>query len=263
MKKLIVLILLCFVSSVSDAWVNKPMLGRQINWSHPSAKGLVGCWLMNEGSGNKVLDLSGNGWDGTFQNDTHWVPGKFGSALDFDGTGDYVSTNLAVGTTMYVSFWVKPDVINIDKAVMFSWRGVYLDSVMFYSSKWNFWSSGGGFDINPASPTPVVGKWHHVVAGFETGVAAYLYVDGQLIGSDSSITTPTINVVSFGGTTQGDCLNGQIDNVMVFNRVLSASQIAQLYQNSFYMFEPSFNWFLYGGIAVPTVGGQVIFVNIN
>lgn len=50
----------------------KPLLGEQINWSHPLSKGLLGCWLMNETSGGVIYDLSGNklnlttnmGWHG-------------------------------------------------------------------------------------------------------------------------------------------------------------------------------------------------------
>src|SRR3990167_7263966 len=36
----------------------KPVVGSQINWGHPLAKGLVGCWLMNERGGRKIIDLS-------------------------------------------------------------------------------------------------------------------------------------------------------------------------------------------------------------
>jgi hypothetical protein len=38
----------------------KPIRGLQLNKSHPLARGLVGCWLLNEGTGHKVFDLSGN-----------------------------------------------------------------------------------------------------------------------------------------------------------------------------------------------------------
>jgi len=68
----------------------KPVRGIRLNKSHPLVRGLVGCWLFNEGSGNIVQDSSGNGNTGSLIADTHWVPGKSGPALDFDGTGDNV-----------------------------------------------------------------------------------------------------------------------------------------------------------------------------
>src|SRR3990172_6713988 len=48
-----------FCSSViaNTPWTSKPTLGSQINWGHPLAQGLVGCWLMNEGCGGKSYNL--------------------------------------------------------------------------------------------------------------------------------------------------------------------------------------------------------------
>jgi len=91
---MVYLLILIFVSSIVFGdwpYQHKPMLGQQVDRSHPCAKGLVGFWLMNEGTGNRIQDLSGNRITGTLVADTHFVPGKFGSALGFDGTGDYVS----------------------------------------------------------------------------------------------------------------------------------------------------------------------------
>ena len=55
---------------------------------------LVGSWHLNEGSGaTTAADTSGNGNNGTLTNmdpATDWVNGKFGKALDFDGSDDYV-----------------------------------------------------------------------------------------------------------------------------------------------------------------------------
>ena len=67
MKKLFLFLLsLSLLSScLADEWIQKPPLGIQIDWSNPITKGLVGCWLFNEGSGDKVYDLSGNGNTGT------------------------------------------------------------------------------------------------------------------------------------------------------------------------------------------------------
>ncbi|MBE3101472.1 MAG: hypothetical protein IMZ47_04285 [Firmicutes bacterium] len=43
----------------------KPVLGTQIQTGHPLARGIAGCWLMNEGSGSYIYDSSGNGYIGT------------------------------------------------------------------------------------------------------------------------------------------------------------------------------------------------------
>jgi len=56
-------------------WTQKPRLGTPLNHSHPLAGGLVGCWVMNEGSGTLVKDSSGHGNDGVFTN-PKWVAGN-------------------------------------------------------------------------------------------------------------------------------------------------------------------------------------------
>ena len=63
---------------------NKPYLGVPINGTHPLAKGLVGCWVMNENSGNVVQDLSGNVRTGTITGAV-WVAGEYGHAVYCDG----------------------------------------------------------------------------------------------------------------------------------------------------------------------------------
>ena len=99
--------------------VLKPIRGIRQNKSHPLARGLVGYWLLNEGTGEKAFDLSDNGNTGTLQGDTHFVPGKFGSALDLDGTGDYVScgvaSNFNITDQITMAAWVSVDDFSTDR----------------------------------------------------------------------------------------------------------------------------------------------------
>ena len=44
----------------------------------------VGVWLFDEDGGDTATDSSGRGFDGALTG-PDWVPGKFGSALEFDG----------------------------------------------------------------------------------------------------------------------------------------------------------------------------------
>ena len=60
------MIILVLPSLLFAQWSGaKPILGEPIDFSHPLARGLVACWLLNEGGGSKVYDLSGNGHTGT------------------------------------------------------------------------------------------------------------------------------------------------------------------------------------------------------
>jgi len=73
----------------------KPVQGSQIDWSHNLAKGIVGCWLFNEGMGDKIYDISGNGRTATLNNFpfpktslSGWHNDLWGSCLKF-GTDNY------------------------------------------------------------------------------------------------------------------------------------------------------------------------------
>ena len=51
---------------------------------------LVAYWRLDEGSGTTANDSTGNGNDGTFNGDPQWVEGYYGSAIEFDGAGDFL-----------------------------------------------------------------------------------------------------------------------------------------------------------------------------
>src|SRR4030042_101428 len=65
-------------------WTNKPPLGSQINWGHPLSRGLVGCWLMNEGGG---LPFSQSRKQASLKNAYFpiWGLGSFGKGLHTAG----------------------------------------------------------------------------------------------------------------------------------------------------------------------------------
>ena len=112
-KKLLILLLLCLcVPAVGQVPYQKPMMGQQIDWSHPLAKGLVGYWPMLEGTGNITQDLSGNGYHGSFiDTNLTWSAGTFGSCLSNNGSSDGMSfttpLQLVYSDNHTISFWLK------------------------------------------------------------------------------------------------------------------------------------------------------------
>ena len=60
-----------------------------ISYSRLDRGDIEGLWLFDEGKGDVVGDSSGNGRDGEIFG-AKWVDGKFGAALEFDGTDDHV-----------------------------------------------------------------------------------------------------------------------------------------------------------------------------
>ena len=77
-KTLIITAILLSLCSQAWGWTagwQKPPLGVQINRSHPLAQGLVGAWIMNEGSGSRISDLSMFGNYGSAINGNSWIGG--------------------------------------------------------------------------------------------------------------------------------------------------------------------------------------------
>ena len=246
----------------------KPVLGSQIQLGHPLANGLVGCWLMNEGSGNKVYDLSGNGNTGSLIADTHFVGGKFGPALDFDGAGDCVNCGNKASL----------NITNKNFTIM-AWAKLYgegntlpvLAGKLSYGSvgEWGLYYSDitndFRFQMRDASGVVVVdtlsvslNQWYYVV-GVYNGSSIGIYLDGLLI---KSINAPTIfedsgNNFFIGKRSNNNDYywNGQIDHAMIYNRALSAQEIQQLYMSPFCMFgqEPIELWSAaMGGVPAPS-----------
>ena len=236
----------------------KPPKGALINWAHPLSRGLVGCWLMNEGMGDKIYDLSGNKNTGTLINMAHpsttvsgWNPGKFGHTLNLDGGNDYVecpspTVSLNITKNITLTAWIKTT--SSTDGLTVTGRGLtgtfdhtwqhYIGlgyNTFFYANLYAMAAADG------IAGTVLIndGKWHHVVAQFN-GTAISVYTDGKYDNSKAKTTTPTSNnnlkvrIGNLPGYT--DYFNGSIEDVCIYNRALSAAEILQLYKEPFCIF---------------------------
>jgi len=213
----------------------KPLSGDLIDYGHPLSQGLVGLWLMNEGSGNKVFDLSGNGNIGTFVNSPIWKVGKHGYAIDFVSASDqYIDLGVDVSIlkpqTISVSAIFKADLLTGIRGIVDGTDSDGDDGYILASSgtALNFYIDDGGFKI--ATGTIAAGIWYHAIGTFD-GVTVKLYINGVL-----QATTAGATKVDYGISRHfiGRYLNasydwdGLIDSVSIYNRVLSASEAALL-----------------------------------
>jgi len=237
----------------------KPPLGTPINFAHPLAKGLVGCWLMNEGAGGKIYDVSGNSHDGTLQGGPLWVPGRTGPALSFDGVDDYVNTVALtdlITNDFTISLWVNARDLSGDRVLYSADTGgtnrFYLLSSATGSgylkiglSGWNEeWANSISF-----------GVWEHYVITLD-GTAGYIYRAGSEMDSNSSVVVdiPSTNLFIGAHSTPSNFFGGSIDDIRTYNRALSAQEVQQLYINPYAMFEQYPVWRDYaaaGGLSIP------------
>ncbi len=210
-----------------------------------TTSGLVGWWTLNgkdtNWNTNTTNDVSGNGNTGTLvsmSTTTSPVLGKLGQALNFNGTSQYVNIPSPAGSvldatsTFSVAAWVKvhSHVAN-DRIVEKYWASSYELGI-------NNSGSGDGFAFDVGYGTIAtnhngipIDQWVHVVGTYD-GLNIDLYENGVLTGT--ATTTPQTGsgaAVTIGSTAGGgNYFNGQIDDVRIYSRALSASDVMQLYK---------------------------------
>lgn len=189
------------------------------------------------------------------------VSGQFGEALKFDGVNDLLSIpntnnvyNWSLNSTRSWSFWVKQNTVpNYGECAAFvsqttigtSNNGFFLETCHLYgriqivnislvvdgSNSLSFWTGNHVLPVN---------RWNHVVVTYD-GSQSYtsrvkMYVNGveeplfdELIGTPNNTTTFSQPLVIGGSTAWGEFLNGSLDEIMIFNKVLSADEAKMLY----------------------------------
>lgn len=211
---------------------------------------LVGWWPMDDAvDGNTpCLDKSGNDNTGTLHGNTVYtvIGSKFGSALSFDGSGDSVNCgtlNDAIFTEngiLTAGAWIKPNSSGEDNAYIL-FRGETTGGVIFrmYTSQIEFKVSGSTTLIRTSVTNSItLGIWQHVLVtwnGSTTAANIHLYVNGSEVSY--FITTngatlkdnSTANLIIGNSTVFSRSFDGLIDNILIYNRVLTASEIKLLY----------------------------------
>jgi len=222
------------------------------------AKGLVGYWTFDSKNLRaNVADSSGLGNTGYLQNFTSTtsalVAGKIGQGLKFDGVDDAIKvgtkSSLQLTSTLTVSAWVylksnsgnQSIIININNGVVCESFYLAIGSGVGCSgltaSRFNFEvvTSNSGQAVMISSSNAPVNKWTHVLGVYD-GSTMKLYINGTLDNTKTNVTgtiSSTMNqFFSIGGDISGAVrymLNGSLDDVRVYNRALSASEVLQLY----------------------------------
>lgn len=218
---------------------------------NPLVRGLIGAWIFFEAKGNKAFDLSGNKNHGTLMNmpTSAWVSSVFGGSLDFSGSDDHVTVGNYILTKISVSIWVKFHGLAVNQSIISAGpvvaRGDWNIRKNNITNKISFGLHNGGNWVGSTFDTGVViDKWYHIVATWDNSGDAgnvRIYQDGvpaSIFGSGvTGSTAPEDWVVGARGATV-DPLNGQIDDVRVYNRVLSAKEIKQIYRNPWSIYRP-------------------------
>ena len=201
--------------------------------------GLIGYWNFDEDAGTIAHDTSGSGYNGTVNNAV-WVPGKINFAVSFNGnSSDVVTPNIALGSTFSISTWVNPAAVQQGGYARIAETqyspGFYLGTnITGTAYKLIVNGAAGatgtcGLSYGCAEGGAVTTGWHLVTATFD-GATARLYLDGVVVGSDTftlgNTSLPLYIGRYFGSNGFG--WNGAIDEVRLYNRALSATEVAAI-----------------------------------
>ncbi len=226
----------------------KPIRGTQLNRSHPLTRGLVGYWLMNEGAGVNLFDLSGNGNTGKIYSGLSWGAGKFGPALEGGGVNGYVdcgsSNVLNINDKLSISLWLnlKGNTTRQELTARQYWAGPgdqggytiqYRGDIS--PKRLNFITRNDGETAAQYNYSDT-NEWIHIVGVYD-GADNVIYVNGIERDRQTSagIKSAPSRTLTFGTNTYA--IDGLIDHVMIYNRALSVSQIILLYRELFCVFE--------------------------
>jgi len=198
-------------------------------------------------------DVTGNGYNGTDTAITYGTSyGKINQGALFNGSSSRIllgsTSSLVMNSNISVSVWIKPSALPTSGTLM-TIVGKYSDSTGNGGYDLRLYNNSGtqeiDFTITTSAGTSAsaaykyalpLGTWYHLV-GTNDGTTSSLYLNGILVAAVaignpalSTGSTPNIGCLDLVGTLMR-FFNGSIDEVGVWNRALTSSEVSQLYNN--------------------------------
>ncbi len=235
------------------------MNGEQINepLTWVDKNGLVGYWKFSDGNGTQVRDISGNENNGTltnfnFNGNSGWSDGKYGKALLFDGSNDYVSVNdnnlLDLTTSGTIGFWIYPKGNNTSGWQFLLSKDGTSDERQPYSIQYPphtneriaLYLGNNVASQSLTSNTPIrLNTWYHVVFTWNSSNKT-VYINGDYDNRNAfnsgiiPFNSNTVLAIGMPPSRTTYPFNGTLDEVMIFNRSLTSGEISEIYNNSPY-----------------------------
>jgi hypothetical protein len=202
----------------------------------PPSAGLVAAYGFEETTGNTVQDASGTGNTGTVAGATRVTTGRNGRALSFNGSGDNVlipdAPSLRLASQMTLEAWVYPATLGSQ------WRTVMLKE-QTGGAAYGLYANTNGKRPEAVAWVPAelesrgtaslaTNAWTHLAATYD-GTTLRFFINGAQVSTKAGagrLVAATGPLRLGGNSVWGEWFSGRLDDVRVYDRVLSASQIA-------------------------------------
>lgn len=215
---------------------NRALDPSEVTALYQYAPGPVGQWQFDENAGGTTVDSSGNDQNGNLGSGTstpRWATGIYGSALEFDGSNDYVT----IGTDdMYnftndltISAWIKPTVNAIVGGRIFERRNEGAETGFgfnVFGSRLRIFTEAESVLSNNSIITS--DQWQHVaVTRSGTSITFYVNSIAQGTGTLSAIPSSSGSTARIGANSVNGTLSflGTIDDLRLYNYARTQEQI--------------------------------------
>jgi glucose/arabinose dehydrogenase len=201
---------------------------------------LVAAFNFDEGAGSTAADKSGSGNTATLSGGAGWsASGRTGAAANFDGANAIAtvadSPSLRLTGPLTLEAWVRPRSRTAWRTVIFKALPGWQSYVLYGAADpYDGLGAGGepvgfvdGDGIRGPAPLPL-SAWSHLAMTYD-GAVQRLYVDGSLVASaprTGGITTGAGALTIGRNGVWGEAFDGLVDDVRVYGRALTASEIA-------------------------------------
>lgn len=226
------------------------IVGLQVSYAAGTDGSLCGLWLFDEGKGDVVEDSSENGNDGETSN-CEWVEGRYGSALEFNGTSSCVtiphSESLSIEEDkISIIAWFMQDgngsgtwhtvvckgpmltgQVTENWAVFTNSQEQYICTTLTMDGGERWWTTSG------AGTVPVDGEWRHFATTYD-GEELNYYLDGELVNTEpkNGDLLPNEEALTIGcRSNDGTPWGGMLDEIAIFRRALSQQEIKNIMEN--------------------------------
>jgi hypothetical protein len=224
------------VDEINRDWITKGDVWNFTTWPEPNIdNGLTTWWKFDEGTETTAYDSAGSN-NGTIYGGATWTTGKIAGALSFNGSSNYIDCGSGPS--------------NYDNITVMAWMKTSTNGVLvsnrYNNGSYGTWytlsstcielggnNNGVGYAYFTFNTSTLDGLWHHVVYT-KDGTNNAIYVDGSpdqqfTSNADISWSVPLYIGKKWNKIYDISWFNGVIDDVRIYNRALSAAEVALLY----------------------------------